>query len=306
MKNLPTDLLRTFVTVVDIGGFTHAGELLGRSQPAVSLQIKRLEDMLDAPLFQRIAGQHLRLTETGEILLDYARQILLLNDEVLSRLVKPKVSGCVRIGLPNEFAVSLLPEILGKFALSHPHVNLEVKCDLSVNLLARLDKHHEFDLVIAIRQDLAPEPAAQGWTEELVWVVSPKHNIQAKTPLPLVVAPTGCTYRNRMTEILNSSGKPWRIVYTSPNISGIQAAVMAGLGATVLAKSTVPAGLHILEANEYCPALGSVEVGLYYAQDGVSDAVLRLVDYVALSLNAHRSDSNVKPFVPPERRLAGL
>jgi DNA-binding transcriptional LysR family regulator len=253
-----------------------------------------------------VAGQRLRPTETGEILLEYARQILLLNDEVLSRLITPKVSGCVRIGLPNEFAVSLLPEILGKFAQSHPHVSLEVKCDLSVNLLVRLEKNHEFDLVIAIRQSLAPEPAAQGWTEELVWVTSPKHNAQAKTPLPLVVAPPGCAYRNRMIDTLNNAGKPWRIVYTSPNIGGIQAAVLAGLGATVLARSTVPAGLQIVDPGDHWPALGFVEIGLYHARGGVSDAVLRLVDYVALSLNAHRLDANIKPFLASERRLAAL
>lgn len=253
MKNLPMELLRTFVAVVELGGFTHAGELLGRSQPAISLQIKRLETLLAGPLFQRVAGQRLGLTETGEVLLEYARQILLLNDEVFSRLLKPKVSGCVRIGLPNEFAVSLLPEILGKFTQSHPHVTLDVKCDLSVNLLTRLEKNHEFDLVIAIRQSLGPEPVAKGWTEDLVWVVSPKHSVQTKTPLPLVVAPGGCTYRNRMIDMLNNAGKPWRIVYTSPNISGIQAAVLAGLGATVLARSTVPAGLQIVDTGDHCP-----------------------------------------------------
>ncbi|MEZ5581936.1 MAG: LysR family transcriptional regulator [Candidatus Competibacteraceae bacterium] len=215
MKNLPMDLLRTFVTVVDLGGFTHAGALLGRSQPAVSLQIKRLEEIIATPLFQRTTGQRLRPTETGEFVLDYARQILLLNDEVFSRLIKPKVAGCVRIGLPNEFAVSLLPEILGKFTQTHPQVSLEVKCDLSVNLLARLKQQHEFDLVIAIRQEQTPEPVAPGWLEELVWVVNPNHTVHTKTPLPLIVAPSGCTYRERMLQVLDNTAALAYCLYQS-------------------------------------------------------------------------------------------
>jgi DNA-binding transcriptional LysR family regulator len=307
MKNLPMDLLRTFVTVVDLGGFTPAGVLLGRSQPAISLQIKRLENIIAAPLFQRAAGQRLRPTETGEIVLDYARQILLLNDEVLSHLIKPKVTGCVRIGLPNEFAVSLLPEILGKFTQTHPQVNLEVKCDLSVNLLTRLEKHHEFDLVIAIRQEQTPEPVAPGWMEELVWVISPNHMVHTKTPLPLIVAPNGCTYRKRMLHVLDNTAKPWRIVYTSPNIGGIQAAVLAGLGVTALAKSTVPAGLQAVGNHDHCPSLGQVEIGLYYARDEVSEAVLHLVDYVTLGLRqARKLESNVTPFPLTERRMGVL
>ncbi|MEE4379127.1 MAG: LysR substrate-binding domain-containing protein [Candidatus Competibacteraceae bacterium] len=304
MKNLPMDLLRTFVTVVDLGGFTHAGALLGRSQPAISLQIKRLEDLIATPLFQRTAGQRLCPTETGEIVLNYARQILLLNDEVLSRLHKPKVTGCVRIGLPNEFAVSLLPEILGKFTQAHPQVNLEVKCDLSVNLLTRLEKQHEFDLVIAIRQEQTPQAVAPGWMEELVWVTSPNHAVHSKTPLPLIVAPNGCTYRRRMLQMLENTAKPWRIVYTSPNIGGIQAAVMAGLGVTVLAKSTVPAGLQAVGSHDNCPPLGQVEIGLYYARDNVSEAVLHLVDYITLNLSqARKLEANVTPFQLPERRI---
>lgn len=307
MKNLPMDLLRTFVTVVDLGGFTHAGALLGRSQPAISLQIKRLEDIIAAPLFQRTAGQRLCPTETGEVVLNYARQILLLNDEVLSRLIKPKVTGCVRIGLPNEFAVSLLPEILGKFTQTHPQVNLEVKCDLSVNLLTRLEKQQEFDLVIAIRQEQTLDPVAPGWVEELVWVINPNHLAHTKTPLPLIVAPNGCTYRKRMLQVLDDTTKPWRIVYTSPNMGGIQAAVLAGLGVTVLAKSTVPAGLQAVGSQDNCPPLGQVEIGLYYTRDDVSEAVLHLVDYITLGLRqARKLESNVTPFPLSERRIGVL
>ena len=281
--NLPTDLLRTFVTVNDAGGFTRAGEILGRSQPAISLQIKRLEDLIQASLFQRSAGQRLQPTEKGEILLDFARQILHLNDEALACLIKPKVTGDIRLGIPNEFAISFLPEILGKFSASHPNVTLEVNCDLSTNLVDRLQEG-AFDLIIAIHDYPAPQSFIKVWTEDLVWVSSPKHNSQTKTPLPLIVAPTGCVYRNRIIHTLNKVGTPWRIVYTSPNVSGIQAAVMAGLGVTAMAKSTVPPGLKMLSLSDKLPGLADAQVGLHYPKGRPSQAVLRLVEYITTSL----------------------
>lgn len=135
MINIPTELLRTFIKTVETGSFTRAAEAVGRTQSAVSLQIRRLEEMLDAPLFLR--GSHrVRLTDQGNILLDYGRRILMLNDEAVGSLFQPKVAGCVRLGAPHEYTASLLPVILGKFAQSHAKVTLEVTCDLSKNLLS--------------------------------------------------------------------------------------------------------------------------------------------------------------------------
>ncbi len=281
--NLPMDLLRTFVTVIDTGGFTRAGEILGRSQPAISLQVKRLEDMVRTPLLQRAAGQRLQPTEQGEILLDFAHQILRLNDEALACLLKPNVRGNICLGIPNEFAVSFLPEILGKFALSYPNVTLEVNCDLSTHLVERLQEG-EFDLIIAIHEEPTPKSFIRVWTEDLVWVTSPKHSSHTKSPLPLIVAPTGCVYRSRVIHTLNKVGMPWRIVYTSPNISGIQAAVLAGLGVTAMARSTVPPGLKTLTVVDKLPELANAQVGLHYGRDRPSQAVLRLVEYITTSL----------------------
>jgi len=138
MINIPTELLRTFVKTVDTGSFTRAAEAVGRTQSAVSLQIRRLEDLLDAQLFVR--GSHrVRLTEQGTMLLEYGRRMLALNDEAVGSLFRPKVAGSVRLGAPHEYTASLLPVILGKFAQSHPKVMLEVTCDLSKNLLKRMD-----------------------------------------------------------------------------------------------------------------------------------------------------------------------
>jgi len=150
MKNLPTELLRTFINVAELGGFSKAGSQIGRSQPAVSLQIKRLEEIVDAQLLSR-NGRQLKVTEKGEMLLSYARQILKLNDQAISSLTQPKVTGHIRLGIPNEFAISFLPGILGKFSNTHPEISLEVTCDLTTNLMLML-KDKNLDMVVAIHK----------------------------------------------------------------------------------------------------------------------------------------------------------
>ncbi|TAK90175.1 MAG: LysR family transcriptional regulator [Burkholderiaceae bacterium] len=287
MKNLPTDLLRTFVTVVDEGGFSSAGGLLGRSQPAISLQIKRLQDLLGVTLFLK-SGRGFALTDEGQMVLSYARSMLNLNDEVVARLTRSPVSGVVRLGVPNEFADSFLPEILGKFAQRYPEVAIEVGCELSTHLLAKLQKG-EYDLVFGLHTNLQALPrsgrtrtaSAQGWSENLVWVGSPQQPVQNRSPLPLIVAPKGCVYRQRILETLEKLGRPWRIAYTSPSFGGIKAGVLAGMGVTVLAQSTVPEGFAVLGSSEGMPQLQGIRVHLHYDRENAAEAVQALVDYMA-------------------------
>ncbi|MBN8442725.1 MAG: LysR family transcriptional regulator [Thauera sp.] len=282
MTNIPTELLRTFVKAVDTGSFTRAGEVVGRSQSAISLQIRRLEEMLDASLFVR--GSHpVRLTAEGGTLAGYARRILALNDEAVDSLRRPKVTGCVRLGAPHEYTASLLPVILGKFAQSHPSVMLEVTCDLSKNLLVRMEKG-EFDLVIALHEDPDEPGGEKVLTERLVWVTSPEHACNEQSPLPLVLAPSPCIYRNRVLQKLNMLDRRWRIAYSSSSYSGITAAVRAGLGVTLIAASTVPEGVRILTERDGFPDMGHIDVRVHRAGENNSEAVLRLVEYIASSL----------------------
>ncbi len=169
MRNLPMDGLRAFVTVAEVRGFTQAGQLLGRTQPAISLQIKKLEELIGAPLFVR-GGPRLDLTPTGERLLEYARQILALNDEALTEFSGPTISGRIRFGIPSEFATILLPKVLGRFSHSYPAVTLEIHCDLSMNLVA--EQPNPYDLILALRD--SPDPGEDSWigSDELVWVTS--------------------------------------------------------------------------------------------------------------------------------------
>ncbi|MGD9872159.1 MAG: LysR substrate-binding domain-containing protein [Thauera sp.] len=277
--NLPTELLRTFIKAVDLGSFTRAGNAVGRTQSAVSLQMRRLEEMLDTPLFER--GTHrVKLTEEGTTLAGYARRMLALNDEAVASLRRPRVAGCVRLGAPHEYMASLLPTILGKFAQSHPGVTLEVTCDLSKNLIERQAKG-EFDLVIALHDEGERAGGIKVHTEPLVWISgidNPHHEQQA---LSLVLAPPPCIYRNRVLHALGRLKRGWRVAYTSSSYSGILAAVRAGLGVTLLAASTVPEGVRTLGEREGFPEMGALDVCVHGNRESASEAANCLAEYVA-------------------------
>lgn len=282
MKNIPMDVLRSFVTVAELGGFTQAGELLGRSQPAISLQIKKLEEMTSTHLFSR-NSKGLKLTQQGETLFKYASDILALNDEALNTFLKPTLSGRVRFGIPSEFATTLLPKIVGRFAKAYPNVTLEVTCDLSKSLLS--EKHaNQFDLILALHDNPSNKRRGQVKADELVWVTSPDQNAHEKSVIPLIVAQEGCIYRQRATQCLHKIDQAYRVVYTIPDLAGIQSAIKEGLGVTVLAKSTVPDNLKIISPSEKYPKLGSIGISLIYDHKDPNEAMKRLVEFVATSL----------------------
>jgi len=282
MKNLPMDVLRSFVTVAELGGFTQAGELLGRSQPAISLQIKRLEEMTNTHLFSR-SSQGLKLTQQGEVLFKYASDILTLNDEAMNTFLKPTLSGRVRFGIPSEFATTLLPKIVGRFAKAYPNVTLEVTCDLSKRLLSE-ERANQFDLILALHDNPSNKHRGQVKADELVWVTSPDQHAHEKDAIPLIVAQEGCIYRHRAVQSLRKINQAYRVVYTIPDLAGIKAAIEEGLGVTVLAKSTVPDNLKIIKPSEKYPKLGTIGISLIYDHKDPNEAMKRLVEFVATSL----------------------
>lgn len=281
---MQTDLLRTFATVADLRSFTRAGEALGRTQPAISLQIRRLETMVQSPLFERNAVP-LRLSPAGEILVTYARQILCLHDEAVSRLLKPALTGTVRVGIPNDYAVSLLPTVLADFLAATPGVTLDVACDISATLLRGLhdDRH---DVIVAMTTGDAGAPAAKLWAERLAWVAGVGAEVGVRRPLPLVAFPEGCVYRARMTEALSRAGIAWHVACTTSSLGSLQAAVHAGLGVTVLSVNTVPASLVALPPGRGLPGLADALFGLYYKRETLAQPVQRLINFVIARLDA--------------------
>lgn len=259
MKQLSLDNLRTFVAVVELGGFAKAGEQLGRSQPAVSLQIKKLEEQLGKRLFEKV-GQRLVVNLDGRALLERAKAMLVINDEVFHQFEQTPLRGRLRLGIPSEFATTLLPSIVGEFSKLYPDVALEVTSALSKRLLDD-NTRQDFDLILAL---VNPGQSTSGeliLEDELVWV-GDKDQPVSESQLSLVLAPDGCVYRSRVIQMLKQQTTAWRISYTNADLFGLVAAIQQGLGITALAKTSVPASLHIVR-KKHLPQLGKINICLF-------------------------------------------
>ena len=168
LGNLDLDLVRSFVAVTEAKSFTRASERMGRSQSAISLQLRRLEQRIGHPLLSR-DPRHVTLTEAGAAFLPQARRLLRLNDEILAGLSADLMEGEVRLGAPEDFATAHLPQVLGGFARSHPRIALSVTCDLTLNLMERLNEG-ALDLALIKREPVGPDLGVRVWREPLVWV----------------------------------------------------------------------------------------------------------------------------------------
>jgi DNA-binding transcriptional LysR family regulator len=259
---LDLDLLRSFVSVVDAGGFTRASQRVHRTQAAVSQQIKRLEQSLGCPLFVRDGGGGRRVTptEAGERLLAYSRRILALTEEARQVVGQPGES-IIRLGIPEDFAAARLTEVLARCMRAHPKLRLDVRCDLSVNLRNELDRG-DLDLIL-FKRDAGERGGLAAWRERLRWVVSARRSIDVRRdPVPLVAFPQGCLYRNRAIHALEAADRTWYIAYSSPNFSGVQAAVSAGFGVSILPHTALLPQHRVLGARDGFPKVEDTELAL--------------------------------------------
>ncbi len=280
MTNIPTDLLRTFVTIKDLGGFTSAGEFLGRSQPAISLQIKKLEEILNTKIFLR--GASLELTEDGEYLYEAARQMLEINDQIIAKVRGENVSGKVRLGIPNDFELAFLPKALRNLSRVYPNIIVEVDCEISKVILQRYQKGH-YDIALAMEHAKENEDrdARDYRLETLEWVYKDSRLINGyDEPIPLIAYPQGCVYRAIMEESLQSQRHPFRFMYTSTSLLGIFSAVEEGLGITAMARSVIPEHLKHASSSKSLPELGQVCIGLYYKERELNVASRHVLDFL--------------------------
>lgn len=283
MADLDTALLRTFVSGVESGGFTRAGDRVHRTQSTVSQQVKKLEEQIGRQLLLR-GVRGIELTEDGERLLAYARRILALNDEA-RQLFAEDVPELVRIGVPEDYAIEELPLLLGRFARRHPSARLEVRCGLSVQMEAELTAG---ELDIAVFKRLGSMPAAAGvWRDALNWVAAAEASPEHLPVLPLVVFNQGCIYRAHAIHVLESQRRAWRVAYTSPNLAGVLAAVRAGLGVAVLSDSALAPGLRRLGAADGLPPLPDSQLVLQ-ARSRLGPAAEAALELLRDSLDARQ------------------
>src|SRR5215207_504137 len=259
MHLLDVDQLRTFVAIADAGSFTRAAEVVHKTQSAVSMQMKRLEERLGRPIFER-DGRQSRLTEEGERLLDYARRIVRLNAECLASFNDQELTGRVRLGLPDDYADRYLPEILARFSRSNPRAEVTVVCEPTPNLVERI-QHGDLDLAIITHVDRRG-PSEIVRIEQLLWVTSSRHGVHEESPIPLAMGRPNCDWRHSATEALESADRTFRVAYVSYHSTAVGAAVLAGLAVSVLPESAVRPGMRILGPSDGFPALPSCKIGL--------------------------------------------
>jgi DNA-binding transcriptional LysR family regulator len=275
---LDLDLLRSFVSVVDAGGFTRAGERVHRTQSTVSQQIRRLEEDMGRSLLHR-DGKGVRPTEEGERLLSYARRILALAEEARDAVSHPSGDGVVRLGLPEDFVAYRLTEMLSEFARANPDLRLALCCGTSDRLRRALERG-DHDLAL-FRRDAEEIGGVAFWRERLHWVKSRRRPVDCRhDPLPLAVFEQGCLYRSRAIQALEAVGRSWQIIYTSPSILGIQAAVSAGLGIGILPEIAILPEHAVLSAEAGFPPIADTALALV-AAPSISAASRRVADALA-------------------------
>ena len=278
-QNLDIDLLRTFVVGIELGSFARAAELLGRSGSAVSLQLRRLEQQADRPLVRK-QGRGLALTEAGATLLDYARQLLRLNDEAIAAVRGDLVGDRLRLGLPPDFADSWLREVLAVFAHLRPEVRVETLVECRDVLIERIG-NATLDLALIWR------PAGDGARSEtvarvpVVWVGRADGPArETRDPVPLVVSGIPCVFRQAGIAALEAAGIPFRITYTSSSLAGLTSGVAASLGITVRTAQTAVAPLIVLDppSRHGLPELPAMELSLQVARQAAAQTVAALAE----------------------------
>lgn len=271
LTNIPTELLRTFLAIAENGSFSQAAEQVNRTQSAISMQIKKLEELLEKKLLNR---QHktTTLTADGQVLANYARRILQLNEEVVSILRRPELSGWIHIGLPDDYAPRFLPQVLARFSHSHPRVQVKVTCESSVELLKKL-KQGEIDLTVTASSSPDFEGGLLLGQETTFWAHSPRHLTHELRPLPLALFSGTCCWRRWATAALDQARIDYRIAYTSSSLVGLQAAVKAGLAVTILSQSALPQELKQLPAETGLPDLPQTSLLLHKSSQGNQDLI---------------------------------
>jgi len=287
------DVLRSLTVGIELGSFAKAADRLGRSTSAVSAQLKKLEEQVGTPILRKV-GRGMVLTPTGEVLLGYARRLLELNEEAAHAVRGADLKGEVRLGVPEDFAASLLTSVLGGFARAHPRVRVEARLARNAELLEQVERGR---LDLALAWDGGKPTAYTRCVSALAmcWIGTatgePARDGSAE-PIPLAALEAPCVMRSAAIAALDQARIPWRMAFTSPSLGGVWAAVAAGLGVTVRTRAGLPPPLTVLG---HLPRLPDIRLNIHRGEAEPSPAVRRLelllLDHLHESLPAMRRAS---------------
>jgi len=270
---LDLDQLQTFCAIADCGSFTEAARRVHKTQSAVSMQIKRLEERLGQELFLR-DGRSVVLTNEGEALYSRARRMLRLNAEIVDLFSDEDLAGSIRFGVPDDYAVRLLPVILSSFQRTHPRIMVEVSCQPSEELLDGMTRGR-YDLIV-FTQGTHQEFGELFRTERMFWVASHGGRALATDPLPLACGGPSCCWRGNATDVLNRANRDYRVAYTSSNATAIASAVLADLAVGFLPESALQPGMRVISEDKGLPRLQDAQIAIMrasHAYGGIYDAL---------------------------------
>lgn len=295
---LDSELLRTFVAIADAGSFTAAARRIGRTQSAISMQMRRLQEIADQPLFRR-HRRGIALTAGGEGLMADARRIVLLLDRAADSMRTASLAGGVRVGIPEEYGSTVLPSVLARFAETHAVVEVTVRSGQSVALESLLEAG-DLDLAVLVVDGGYPEGEVLVH-DPTVWVTSARHLAHEQDPLRVAMFDRDCWWRDRALKMLDRAGRRYRVAYSSPSIGSLQAAVSAGLAVAVLGLSTVPAGCRVLTAADGFRELPGSSIVLRTAGAALSPAAAGMADAIRHAFGATSRGATRRKIAPRAR-----
>lgn len=277
MINIPTELLRTFVTVVDMRSFTKAAQALGVTQPAVSAQIKRLQVLLDSDLFDKSAPGVL-LTPSGKLLVNYARRLLCINDQMVE-MSTPRLSAqVVRVGVPGDFGATPLPPVLREFRRRYPDIRFSVR-SAHFDVLSRDLRQGGLDLLIGMSETGIMLDARHQWTEPMAWVRGPALELDPEAPVPLVTFGDICAMHRVTVAALNKARRDFEVVFVSASSASISEALRCGLGISALPRHRLADGLEPWD-DVPLPKVSDLFCGIYLGEQGDQTVLEQLADAV--------------------------
>ena len=283
---LDLDVLRTFVAIAETGSFTTAATAVYRTPSAVSMQIKKLEDILGRSVFARDA-RSVSLTTDGEMLLGYARRLLAINREAVSKFIVPDIVGVVRLGSPDDYGERVLPHVLKRFAQSHPAIAVDVTIDQSINLRRRMDDR-ALDITLLTNSYKASAIGAEVLlTEPIVWAGAKGGCAHLRDPMPISVWEEGCAWRAGALEALGREGRNYRVAYMSAHTAGQRAAIMSDLAIAPLPRSFLGSDMVALGAKDGLPEIGNYSLAMVVSPEA-SAPVKSVADHILATFEVFR------------------
>ena len=262
MPLLELDLLKTLVAIAETGNFSAAAAAVFRTPSAVSMQVKKMEELLGKAVFIR-DSRSVSLTADGDLLLAHARRMLAMNREMVAQFITPEIAGVVRLGAPDDAAERMLPEMLKRFALSHPCVTVDVVVESSSNLIRMVNEGRLDMTLVTCAAGIAGDDKAEILlTERLVWAGLKGGIAKERSPLPISVWEEGCVWRNAGLEGLDAAGIAHRVAFQSANISGQKAAILADLAIAPIPQSSIGGQIIALDDGGQLPRLPDYSLGL--------------------------------------------